>query len=313
MKIGFIGLGNVGGKLANNLLRNKFNLTVRDLEENLTKDFVNNGAKVTKSSKELAEKVDLIITCLPSPKICAEVMEAKDGVINGLSENKIWLEMSTTDESEVKRLGKLVAAKGATPLDGPVSGGCHRAATGNIAIFVGGERKTFEKILPALTIMGRKILHTGELGSASVLKVVTNYLASVHLAALGEAWTIAKKSNLDLTKTFKGISVSSGNSFVHETESQVILNGSYNINFTMDLVEKDMTLFNNLAKKLDIPLEISPLVLNIFKDGHKKYGSRAWSSMVVKRMEELNNTSFRAEGFPSELIDNEPEEKGYEI
>jgi len=313
MKIGFIGLGNVGGKLANSLLRNKFDLTVRDLEENLTKDFANNGAKVAKSAKELAEKVDLIITCLPSPKICAEVMEAKDGLINGLSENKIWLEMSTTDESEVKRLGKLVVAKGATPLDGPVSGGCHRAATGNIAIFVGGERKTFEKILPVLTIMGRKILHTGELGSASVLKVVTNYLASVHLAALGEAWTIAKKSNLDLTKTFKGIGISSGNSFVHETESQVILNGSYNINFTMDLVEKDMTLFNNLAKKLDIPLEISPLVLNIFKEGHKKYGSRAWSSMIVKRMEELNNINFRTKGFPSELIDSEPEEKGYEI
>ena len=313
MKIGFVGLGNVGGKLAGSLLRNKFDLTVRDLEENIISDFINKGAKTANNAKELAEQVDLIITCLPSPKICSEVMEAKDGVINGLSKNKIWLEMSTTDESEVKRLGKLVTAKGAIPLDGPVSGGCHRAATGNITIFVGGERKTFEKILPSLTVMGRKILHTGELGSASVLKIITNYLASVHLAALGEAWTIAKKSNLDLTKTFKGIGVSSGNSFVHETESQVILNGSYNINFTMDLVEKDMTLFNDLAKKLDIALEISPLVLNIFKEGHKKYGSRAWSSMIVKRMEELNNTNFRAEGFPSELIDNEPEEKGYEI
>jgi 3-hydroxyisobutyrate dehydrogenase len=313
MKIGFIGLGNVGRKLAGSLLRNKFDLTVRDLKKNITSDFINKGAKTTNSAKELAERVDLIITCLPSPKICSEVMEAKDGVINGLSKNKIWLEMSTTDESEVKRLGKLVVAKEASPLDGPVSGGCHLAATGNIAIFVGGERKTFEKILPVLTVMGRKILHTGGLGSASVLKVVTNYLASVHLAALGEAWTVAKKSNLDLTKTFKGISVSSGNSFVHETESQVILNGSYNINFTMDLVEKDMTLFNNLAKKLSTPLEISPLVLDIFKDGHKKYGSRAWSSMIVKRMEDLNNTDFRAEGFPAELVDNEPEEKGHEI
>jgi len=313
MKIGFIGLGNVGGKLAGSLLRNKFDLTVRDVDNKLTKNFVNKGAKAATSAKELTENVDLIITCLPSPKICSEVMESKDGVINGLSENKIWLEMSTTDESEVKRLGKLVSAKGASPLDGPVSGGCHRAATGNIAIFVGGERKTFEKAFPALTVMGRKILHTGELGSASVLKIVTNYLASVHLAALGEAWTVAKKSNLDLTKAFKGISASSGNSFVHETESQVILNGSYNINFTMDLVEKDMTLFNNLAKKLGTPLEISPLVLDIFKDGHKKYGSRAWSSMIVKRMEELNKTDFRAEGFPPELIDNEPEEKGNEI
>jgi 3-hydroxyisobutyrate dehydrogenase len=313
MKIGFIGLGNVGGKLSGSLLRNKFDLTVRDLDNALTNEFTKQGASVANSAKELAENVDLIITCLPSPKICSEVMEAEDGVIRGLSKNKIWLEMSTTDESEVKRLGKLVKDKGAIPLDGPVSGGCHRAATGNIAIFVGGDRKAFEKILPVLTVMGRKVLHTGELGSASVLKVITNYLASAHLAALGEAWTVAKKSNLDLAKTYKGIAVSSGNSFVHETESQVILNGSYNINFTMDLVVKDTTLFNDLANKLNTSLEISPLIVKIFKDGQKKYGSRAWSSMIVKRMEDQNNTDFRAKGFPSELVDNEPEEKGYEI
>ena len=313
MKIGFIGLGNVGGKLAESLLRNKFDLTVRDLDKNLTKQFENLGAKVVHSAKELAEQVDLIITCLPSPKICAEVMEGEDGVINGLSENKIWLEMSTTDEAEIKRIGQKVLDKKASPLDGPVSGGCHRAATGNIAIFVGGERDAFENILPALTVMGRKVLHTGELGSATILKVITNYLASVHLVALGEAWTVAKKSNLDLAKAYKGIAVSSGNSFVHETESQVILNGSYNINFTMDLVLKDTGLFDDLAKKLDAPLELSPKVVEIFKDGQKKYGSRAWSSMIVKRMEDLNNIDFRASGFPSELTDNEPEEKGYEI
>ncbi len=313
MKIGFIGLGNVGGKLARSLLRNKFDLTVRDLDNNLTDSFASLGAKVTNSPKELAKQVDLIITCLPSPQTCAEVMEAEDGVINGLSENKLWLEMSTTDESEVKRLGEKVIAKKAIPLDGPVSGGCHRAATGNIAVFVGGERKAFEKILPVLTVMGRKILHTGKLGSASVLKIITNYLASTHLAALGEAWAVAKKSNLDLIKAYKGISVSSGNSFVHETESQVILNGSYNINFTMDLVVKDTTLFDDLANKLNTPLEISPLIVKIFKDGQKKYGSRAWSSMIVKRMEELNNTDFRAKGFPAELVDSEPEVKGYEI
>ncbi|MDA9186911.1 NAD(P)-dependent oxidoreductase [Candidatus Pelagibacter sp.] len=313
MKVGFIGLGNVGGKLAGSLLRNNFDLTVRDLDKNLTKSFVDLGAKAANSAKELAEQVDLIITCLPSPKICAEVMESDDGVINGLSENKIWLEMSTTDEAEIKRIGKKIIAKKAIPLDGPVSGGCHRAATGNIAIFVGGARQAFDKILPALTVMGRKILHTGDLGSATVLKVITNYLASVHLVALGEAWTVAKKSNLDLAKAYKGIAVSSGNSFVHETESQVILNGSYNINFTMDLVLKDTGLFDDLAKKLGAPLEISPKVVEIFKDGQKKYGSRAWSSMIVKRMEDLNNTDFRASGFPEELTDNEPEEKGYEI
>ena len=263
MKVGFVGLGNVGGKLAGSLLRNKFELIVRDLDKNLTKPFIDLGAKFANSPKELTEKADLIITCLPSPQICAEVMEAEDGVLNGLSENKIWLEMSTTDEAEVKRIGKKVIDKKAIPLDGPVSGGCHRAETGNISIFVGGERSAFEKILPALSVMGRKVLHTGELGTASILKVITNYLASVHLVALGEAWTVAKKSNLDLYKVYKGIAVF-GKFFCHETESQVILNGSYNINFTMDLVLKDTSLFDRLAKKLKA-LEISPKVVEILK------------------------------------------------
>ena len=313
MKVGFIGLGNVGRKLADSLLRNGFDLMVRDLDESLTESFASKGAKVVKSPKELTQKTDLIVTCLPSPSVCSEVMESVDGVIKGLSKNKIWLEMSTTDESEVKRIGKLVQSKGAIALDGPISGGCHRAATGNISIFVGGERNAFEKILPVLSVMGRKILHTGNLGSASVLKVVTNYLASVNLIAIGEALTVAKKANMDLKTTYEAIKISSGNSFVHETESQVILNGSYNINFTMDLVVKDMSLFNNLSKKGNVPLEISPIVLNIFKEGQKKYGSRAWSPMIVKRLEDAYNTNLRAEGFPAELIDSEPETKGAEI
>ena len=191
MKIGFIGLGNVGGKLAGSLIKNNFDVTVREIDESLTNEFKKLGAKVAKSPKELAEQNDLIITSLPSPEVSADVMESEDGILNGLSENKIWLEMSTTDKNEVKRLGNKVISKKAIPLDGPVSGRCHRATTGNIAIFVGGDRKAFEKILPALTVMGRKVLHTGELGSASVLKVITNYLASVHLVALGEAWTLS--------------------------------------------------------------------------------------------------------------------------
>ena len=313
MRIGFIGLGNVGGKLAGSLIRNNFKLTVFDLDKEIMNNFKSKGANTSKNPKELAEAVDVVITCLPSPDACRHVMESDDGVIAGLSKDKVWLEMSTTDENDVKRMGKLVNEKKAIALDGPVSGGCHRAATGNIAIFVGGDRVAFEKILPILSAMGEKILHTGGLGSATVLKVITNYLASAHLVALGEAWTVAKKSNLDLEKTFKGIMVSSGNSFVHETESQVILNGSYNINFTMDLVLKDTSLFNNLAKKLNASLELSPLIVKTFKDGLEKYGPRAWSSMIVKRMEDLNSINFRAKGFPSELIDNEPEKKGYEI
>ena len=313
MKIGFIGLGNVGGKLANNLIKSRYKLIVRDLDAKLSKKFKKKGAVIASSPKELAENSDIVITCLPSPKACSKVMTGKNGVLEGLSKNKIWLEMSTTDQSEVKRIGIMVKKKGSHALDVPVSGGCHRAATGNISIFAGGDKKIFKKVLPVLKCMGRKILYTGELGTASILKVITNYLASVHLAALGEAWTVAKKSKLNLNKVYKGIAASSGNSFVHETESQVILNGSYNINFTMDLVKKDMKLFNDLSKKLKTPLEISPFVLNIFNKAQKQYGSRAWSSMVVKRLEDKYKLKFRAPGFPKELKDFEIQKKGYEI
>jgi 3-hydroxyisobutyrate dehydrogenase len=313
MKIGFIGLGNVGAKLAGSLQRNGFELTVRDLEASAAEPLLAAGATWAESPRALAQAADLIITCLPSPAAVSNVMEADDGVIAGLAPGKIWLEMSTTDEAEVKRLAKQVHAVGASALDGPVSGGCHRAATGNISIFVGGERAAFEQALPALTVMGRRILHTGPIGSASVLKVVTNYLASVHLVALGEAMMVAKRTGINLATTFEAIRISSGNSFVNETESQVILNGSYNINFTMDLVVKDMSLFEGLAVRSEVPLELSPLVLDIFRDGHERYGSRAWSSMIVKRLEEACGTDLRAPGFPEEIVDDEAEEKGFEV
>ncbi len=313
MNIGFIGLGNVGAKLAGSLLRNGFALTVRDLDPEPAQPLLDQGATWAASAHELAANADVVITCLPSPQISAAVMEDPDGVLAGLRPESIWLEMSTTDEAEVKRLGEAVRARGALPMDCPVSGGCHRAATGNIAIFAGGERSAFERALPALTAMGRRILHTGELGSASILKVVTNYLASVHLVSLGEALTVARQAGMDMATTYEAIRISSGNSFVHETESQVILNGSYNINFTMDLVLKDMSLFESVAERAEVPLEISPKVVEIFRDGQKRFGPRAWSSMIVKRLEEACETELRAAGFPAEMTDDEPEAPGYEV
>ena len=313
MNVGFIGLGNAGSKLAGSLLSNGYRLVVRDLDRDAARPFLDGGAQWADTNRRLARISDIVITCLPSRAAVRSVMEGDDGVLAGLGPGKMWLEMSTTDEAEVRRLGGLVEAAGARPLDGPVSGGCHRAATGNISIFVGGERADFERALPVLTTMGRRILHVGPLGAASVLKVVTNYLASVHLVAVGEALMIARQAGMDLTTTFEAIRISSGNSFVHETESQVILNGSYNINFTMDLVVKDMSLFQQLADLHGTPLELSPLVLDIFRRGEQAYGSRAWSSGIVRLLEDACGVELRAPGFPAELVDDEPEESGYEM
>ena len=313
MKVGFIGLGNVGAKLAGSLLRNGVDLTVRDLDSAAAQPFLNGGASWADTPRAMAETCDVIITCLPSPAASAAVMEADDGILAAMSSGKIWAEMSTTDEAEVKRLGQLVTAAGGSPIDCPVSGGCHRAATGNIAIFAGCERDAFETFLPLLKIMGRQILHTGPLGSASVLKVVTNYLATANLLSISEALVTAKAAGMDLNTTYEAIRISSGNSFVHETESQVILNGSRDINFTMDLVLKDLSLFQAVADRADVPLQLSPMFANIVGEAADRYGMREWSPNVIRLLEDATGQEVLAPGFPAEMMDTEPEATGTEV
>ncbi len=313
LRIGFIGLGNVGSQLAGNLLRHGVDLTVRDIDPERVAPLLARGARAAVSPRTLAAAVEVVITCLPSPAICATVMEEADGVLAGLEPGTLWLEMSTTDYAEVRRLAARVAERGGIALECPVSGGCHRAASGNISIFAGGTRTAFERALPVLAILGQRILHTGALGSASQLKVLTNYLCTVHLAALAEALTVARVAGLDLNTAYEAIRISSGNSFVHETESQVILNGSRDINFTMDLVIKDVGLFDALARQLGVPLELSPLVLEIFRDGARRYGGRELSPNIIRRLEEACGVKVLGRGFPAHLTDEEPKVPGYEV
>ena len=214
MRVGFIGLGNVGGKLSGSLIRKGMDVYVHDLNADLVAQKIQDGAKDGKDPATLMETCDAVITCLPSPAASAAVM---DLMLPAIGPGKIWMEMSTTDAEEIQRLGALVIDRGGQAVDCPVSGGCHRADTGNIAIFAGCERDTFEKIMPLLTTMGRRILHTGGLGSASVLKVVTNYLATANLVSVAEALTVCKAQGFDMGVAYDACAISSGTSFVLET------------------------------------------------------------------------------------------------
>lgn len=313
MEIGFVGLGNVGGKLAGSLLRNQKSVTVLDLSPEKQADFAAKGAKLADSPAALMQACDIVITCLPHPSISAQVVEGENGLLSTLTPGKIWLEMSTTDADEIKRLGAKVTAAGGHAVDCPVSGGCHRADTGNISIFAGTDRATFDRVLPLLTILGRRVLHTGPIGSASVLKVVTNYLATANLVTCAEALVTCKAAGMDLATAYEAIAASSGTSFVHETESQVILNGSRDISFTMDLVAKDIGLFQKIAEDHNVPLEVSPLLNQIFADGIAKYGPRELSPNIIRRLEDATGLSVTAAGFPAEMVDDEPEEAGAEV
>ena len=310
MKVGFIGLGNVGGKLAGSLLRNGFDLAVHDLDAGRVAAFAERGAADGGGPATMMRNADVVITCLPSPAASRRVVAE---MLPEVGPGKTWVEMSTTDADEVVDLGGEVTARGGQAVECPVSGGCHRADTGNISIFAGGERAAVEHVMPLLKRLGRRILHTGPLGTASKLKVMTNYLATANLISVCEALATMKAAGLDLATTYEAIRISSGTSFVHETESQVILSGARCVDFTMDLVQKDIGLFQKLAEAHGVPLEMSPLVIEIMADGQRRYGERAQSDRIVERLEEATGLAIRADGFPTELVDDEPEEEGYEI
>ncbi len=310
MQVGFIGLGAVGAKLAGSLLRNAITLTVHDLDEARVTDFVARGAIAAAGPAEMMRTCDVVITSLPSPAASEEVLTA---LLKEMTPGKIWMEMSTTDPIQIVSQAARVAATGALAIECPVSGGCHRAATGNISIFAGCERAAFEQVLPLLTILGRRVLHTGPVGTASKLKVMTNYLATANLLTLCEALVTMKAQGLDMGTTYEAIRISSGTSFVHETESQLILSGARDVDFTMDLVLKDIGLFQALADQAGVPLELSPQIIAIMQDGQRRYGNRAQSDRIIERLEEATGLQVLADGFPRELIDDEPEEPGYEV
>jgi 3-hydroxyisobutyrate dehydrogenase len=301
LRYGFIGLGNLGAHLAASLLRKGFPLTVHDLDRAAAGRLLDGGARWADTPRACAAASDAVITCLPSPAVSSAVVTGAEGAMHGLRRGGAWIEMSTTDQQEILRLSALLAERGIDTLEAPVTGGVHKAATGEITVLVGGDKALFEAHRPALAAMGGQVFHMGPLGKAAVIKVITNMLAFIHLVAAGEALMLAKKGGLDVAQAFHAIKASSGNSFVHETESQLVLNGSYNIGFTMDLAVKDLGFATQFGRAFGVPLELGGLTEQIFRRAHAQYGGSAWSTQVVKLLEDALGTDLRAPGFPAVL------------
>ena len=298
MRYGYIGLGNLGGHLAASLLREGFEVTVHDVNRDLSKRLTDAGAKWADSVGDLAANVDAVITCLPSPAVSEKVLGE---ILAHAKPGTDWIEMSTLGRDEIQRLAAMAAEKGVRAMELPVTGGVHLAAQGKITMLAGGEQDMFDRHLPALQAMGDQIFHMGPLGSAAIIKVITNMLAFIHLVADGEALMLAKRGGLDLAKSWAAIKASSGTSFVHETEGQLILNGSYDIAFTMDLALKDLGFAMNFGREFGVPLDLAGLTNQTFVKGKAAYGGNAQSTQIVKLLEDVLETDLRAPGFPSRL------------
>lgn len=302
LRIGFIGLGSLGEGLCNNLVKAGYPVTVNDLNKNLAERLLAGGATWSDDVAGTCRDADVVITVLPSPAVSRKVAEGPGGVFENLKSGGTWIEMSTTDMEDLLRLADVAASKGITVLECPVTGGVHLANSGEITVLVGGQQSTFDRVQDVLATMGGEIIYMGKMGNASVVKVVTNMLAFIHLIAAGEAMMLPAKYGVDPDATYRAIRASSGNSFVHETESKLVLSGSYNVKFTMDLACKDLGLVNGIAEKIGVPLELGSMAQQIFRRARGLYGSQAQSPEVVRMIEAACGLELRAPGYPTELV-----------
>nr|WP_085901858.1 NAD(P)-dependent oxidoreductase [Kiloniella majae] len=303
MKIGFIGLGSLGEPLAMNLVTAGCDVTITDLNKETARRLLEAGAKWSDNVAGTCRDAEIVITALPSPAASRAVVEGDDGVFDNLSSGATWIEMSTTDFEDLQRLTDLAKTKGIDALECPVTGGVHRAHSGLITILVGGEETIYEKVKPVLKIMGGEILYMGPTGHATVVKVVTNMLAFINLVAASEGMMLARKYGVDMDAIWKGIRHSSGNSFAHETESKLILSGSYNVNFPIDLVLKDLGLAQGIADKTGVPLELGSVTQQIYRRAKGLFGGDAQSPEVARMIEQACGIEMRAEGYPVELTE----------
>ena len=298
MRLGFIGLGNLGGHLAASLRRAGFPVTVHDRDRSLGDRLLTMGATWADNAADVAAASDTVLTCLPSPAVSEAVLHQ---MLPAMKPGNTWVEMSTLGRDDILRLAAIAGAHGVRMLESPVTGGVHLAARGEITVLAGGDKDVFEAHRTALEAMGNRIFHIGPLGSAAVIKVITNMLAFIHLVADGEALMLAKRAGLDLKTAWEAISASSGTSFVHETEGQLILNGSYDIAFSMDLALKDLGFAMGFGQEFGVPLDLAGQVQQTFVKGRAAYGGQAQSTQIVKLLEDVLGTDLRAEGFPARL------------
>lgn len=301
MNIGFIGLGNIGAPLAGRLLGSGHKLVVHDLDRARADELVAGGAAWADSPLETARDTDCLITSLPSPQAACAVIEGKDGALEGFSRGATWIETSTNDADEVKRLAGLLSERGVNTLEATLTLGVHKIASSEGTIFAGGDRDVFEAHASIFEALGGQVFYMGELGKATVIKVITNLVAFVNTIGIAEGVMLAQRAGIDTGEAWKAIGASYGTSYALETAMAVVLGGTYDDDFAIELACKDLRLGRDIAKAVGFEPDLINKTGEIFEWARQKFGDRAFCSEAVRYVEERAGEELRAAGFPEKL------------
>ena len=294
MKIGFIGVGAMGKPMAINLLTAGHEVFVFDLIQANVLELEKAGAKACVDNKDLAGKVELIISSLPNAKIVETVMTGQEGVFAACKPGTIIIDMSSVAPESTKAMAKIAGQSGLSYIDAPVSGGVAGAVAGTLTIMVGSDKETFEKISPILKVLGKNIYHVGGTGSGDAIKIVNNLLLGANMAALAEALALGVKMGLKAQIMKDVISVSSGRSYPLEAKfDNFIMADSFDTGFAIDLQYKDLGLALEAARDTCSPLPVTAAAIEVFEAASAKGLNRKDISSVIKVWEDLSGIRIK--------------------
>lgn len=264
MKVGFIGLGNMGNPMAASLLRAGHALRVHDLDEDKAANLLEAGASWGSSPRAAAEGAGAVITSLPGPAAMEEVVLGEDGVFEGLARGTVYIDTSTGDPEHIRRIAGEGAARGIDVLDAPISGGVFGARDATLTVFVGGGQAVFDRYEPLLRDLGRTVVRMGDTGSGVATKLVNNFMMFINFIGACEGMAIGTQAGIDPRLLIEVIRPSMGQSRMMERSLERFLDGKA-LHSAVDLGVKDMHLGVELARSLGVPLEIGPIVEDILR------------------------------------------------
>lgn len=294
MKVGFIGVGNMGRPMATNLLKAGYEVNVFDLSQEAVDAMAELGATPCKTNLELASVSDVVFTSLPNAAIVESVMTGQTGVFSACREGTVIIDMSSVAPSTSQKMAKIAGERGVKYVDAPVSGGTAGAAAGTLTIMVGADKETFERIKPILDVIGKNIYHVGDTGLGDAIKLVNNLLLGCSMAALAEALVLGAKCGLDPQTIYDVVSVSSGNSYVLGAKmQQFILKGDFSGGFPVDLQFKDLGLALDAGRDTAVPLPMAAAATQVFEAARAQGMGREDMSAIIKVWEQMTGIEVR--------------------
>lgn len=295
MRIGFIGLGTMGGAAALNLIRGGHQLTVCDLDQSRAQEHIKLGATWASTPSEAAKDADVVFTMVFGPMQIENIIHGEGGLLGAMGAGQVWIDMTTNQPELVRKLASDIMATGAQAIDAPVTGAVDGARNGNMTQFAGGDEATVERLRPVMELMG-PVHYMGANGSGSITKLASNQLWAIHATAMGEALVMAVKSGVDLSRAWEALKIGASESWCMHHDAPSVFAGHYDPSFTLDLCQKDLTLIVEACDDAGTLAPATRLVAGQFEKARKAYGGDKGELHVVKLEEDAAGISLQMDG-----------------